>query len=83
MRSSERERQANRNVKSSLATARRAFLEAVAGGDGEAARKAFEDYASRLDKAAKGGVIHSNNAGRHKARAAKRLAALGSASQVA
>jgi len=76
VKTAERRRGANKAVKSRIGTLRRALTQAVADGNSTAGEKAFRDYCSAVDKAAKRGAIKKNAASRRKARAAKRLAAL-------
>lgn len=66
----------NRSVKSELLTYRRKMQDALASGDKAAAASAVSVYASKLDKAAKKGVIKSNTADRKKSRSAQALAKL-------
>ena len=66
---------ANHAAKSDVSTFRKHFLAAVAKGDKSAATAAFALFSSKLDKAAKKGVLKKNNANRRKARAAVKLAA--------
>jgi small subunit ribosomal protein S20 len=66
----------NRSIKSELLTFRRKVEEAIAAGDKSVATAAVSTYASKLDKAAKRGVIKSNTADRKKARTAAALAKL-------
>lgn len=61
----------NKSVRSRLKTLARRVEEARAGGDAQAAAEVARSYASALDKAARGGVIHPNAAGRRKSRLAK------------
>lgn len=61
----------NKMVKSQVKTVIRRFHEAVAGGAGEEMEARFRKAASILDKAAKKGVIHRNEADRRKARLAR------------
>ncbi|MGF1656658.1 MAG: 30S ribosomal protein S20 [Verrucomicrobiales bacterium] len=71
------EARTNRNkiVKSSIRTEARAFRASVAGEeDSLKPADAFSKLASRLDKAAKRGVIHKNAANRRKSRAARAIA---------
>jgi len=75
MRTSEEKRQSNRATKSRLTSVRREFLEAVAAGDKTKSAELLNVYASHLDKAVKHGVIPSNNADRHKSRAAAKVKA--------
>ncbi len=66
----------NRSVKSDLLTARRKVIDALAAGNKEAAVEAASNYASKLDKAVKKGVIARNTADRKKSRSAVALAKL-------
>ena len=63
----------NRMVKSQVKTAFKKFDLALEGGDKKAAEAAFSQAVSAIDKAASKGIVHKNNAGRHKARMAARL----------
>jgi ribosomal protein S20 len=64
--------------RSAAKTKVRAALEAAAGGDPEATRTAVAEAAAALDRAAKVGAIHPNNAARRKSRLMRRAdAALG------
>jgi small subunit ribosomal protein S20 len=51
---------------------------AVASGNGAKALVELNLLASRLDKAAKRGIVHKNLANRRKSKAAKRVAAVSS-----
>jgi small subunit ribosomal protein S20 len=50
---------------------------AVASGDGVKAHAELNLLASRLDKAAKRGIVHKNLANRRKSRAAKAVSGVG------
>lgn len=76
MRTSARQAEANRRIKTRITTMRRKFNAAVAHGDKTACQTAYNEFASTLDKAAKHGTIKSNTADRSKARAHNRLVAL-------
>jgi small subunit ribosomal protein S20 len=76
MRSNERKRERNRNVKSRLKTLERRYLSAVTSGKKDEAAAAFQAVISAFDKAAKVGVIHCARADRKKSRLAARLNAL-------
>ena len=65
-------RAANRSVKTEIKTTLTRARKAVVGGGGEAA-PAVRDATSMLDRAAKKGVIHPNNAARRKSRLTKQL----------
>ncbi|WP_101912601.1 30S ribosomal protein S20 [Megasphaera vaginalis (ex Bordigoni et al. 2020)] len=64
---------ANSRVKSSVHTAIRHTTEAVAAGDAEAAKTAFNKASSVIDSAAQKGVIHKNTAARKKSRLAVKV----------
>ena len=70
---SEKNRQRNRIVKSSLKTAVKKF-EAAAATQDAGAQEAFKKAASAVDKAASKGVLHKNAANHKKAQLAKKLA---------
>lgn len=72
----EKRRLRNKAVKSELKTLVRAFREAAASGDAEAAEKALRVASKKLDKAASKGVIHKNQAANRKSALAKQAAAL-------
>ena len=65
-------RAANRSVKSELKTTLTKAHKALDSGGDEAA-PAVRDATATLDRAAKKGVIHPNNAARRKSRLAKQL----------
>jgi len=58
----------NRAVKSATKTAVKRANESIAGGDLDVARDAVRTAISALDRAARKGVLHPNNTGRHKSR---------------
>ncbi len=64
----------NRSVKSELLTYRKKMEASIASGDKTAAFAAVSVYASKLDKAAKKGVIKHNTADRKKSRSAQAYA---------
>ena len=72
-RQNEQARLRNKSVRSALKTYRRRVLEAIDGGDADAAEAAYKRAARAYDKAASKGVIHANNAANHKSRLAKSL----------
>lgn len=72
----ERNNDRNRAFRSSMRTAIKRFQAAVAEGKKEEAQKVLASAFSTIDKAAKKGVIHKNQADRRKARLHKRLAAM-------
>jgi small subunit ribosomal protein S20 len=64
----ERQRQRNRIFRSAARTYVRAAERLIAEGDAEAAALAVGNAMSTLDRAAIKGIIHKNNAARHKSR---------------
>lgn len=78
LKQNEVQRLRNTARKSLVRTTRRAFQEAVSGGDLDASQKSYTAYCSALDKAAKDNSIAKNNATRNKARAADKLRAMAS-----
>ena len=68
---------ANSRVKSSVHTAIRRTTEAIAAGDADAVKKAFDKASSVIDSAAQKGVLHENNAARKKSRLAAKVNAMG------
>jgi small subunit ribosomal protein S20 len=75
-RTSARKRLRNRAGQSDIASAQRKLLEAIGAGNKEAAAKLYAAYSSKLDKAAKKGIVKANHASRKKSRLAVRLAAM-------
>lgn len=76
MRTSEKSRIKNTNIKTSIKTVRGKLFAAVTAKDKAASEKAYREYCSLLDKSAKKGVIKRNTAARRKARAADMIRAL-------
>lgn len=76
IRINERRRVRNRIIVSNVRTELRSAREKLAGTEAEAARKATLSAIRTLDKAARKGIVHKNNAARRKSRLMKRLAAL-------
>ena len=68
---SERERLENRRLQSAVKTHFRRLEQAVSESDTDAVAAEHRTLVSRIDKAAQKGAIHSRNAARKKARAAK------------
>ncbi len=64
----------NKAVKTVLHDTRKKVLADIASGDKEAASKSLSEYASKLARAAKKGVIKKNNASRKQSRMAKAIA---------
>ena len=74
IKTNEKARLRNKDVKSSLKTAVRNFRSAVSGDDAEAATTALRSASRQLDKAATKGVIHRNQAANRKSAMAAQLA---------
>jgi small subunit ribosomal protein S20 len=66
----------NRAVKSTVTSARKTLLDAIASGNKAEAVKLFTAYASDLDKSVKKGILKFNNASRKKSRIQLRLNAM-------
>lgn len=64
---------ANSRVKSSVHTAIRRTTEAIATGDANAVKKAYDKASSVIDSAARKGVLHKNTAARKKSRLAAKV----------
>jgi small subunit ribosomal protein S20 len=69
----ERNRVRNRAHKSAVKTQTRRFLDAIQGGDLNAAQEAFALVQKKLDQVAAKGTLHRNTVARRKARLASRL----------
>jgi small subunit ribosomal protein S20 len=76
MRTSEKSRIKNTNIKTSIKTVRGKLFAAVAAKDKATGEKVYREYCSLLDKSAKKGVIGKNTATRRKGRAADMIRAL-------
>jgi small subunit ribosomal protein S20 len=76
---SETRRQRNHAVKSELRTQMKKVLSAVDRKDAAASKSALNEAYALLDRAVGKGVIHKNNADRHKSRLAARVNSVGSA----
>jgi small subunit ribosomal protein S20 len=76
---SEIRRQRNHAVKSTLRTQMKKVLTAVESKDAAASKTALQEAYKLLDRAVGKGVIHRNNAARHKSRLAARVNAVGAA----
>ncbi|MEH7384047.1 30S ribosomal protein S20 [Bacillus sp. JJ1521] len=63
----------NATIKSAMRTAVKNFEAVVANNDAENAKAAFVTATTKLDKAARKGLIHKNVADRQKSRLAKKL----------
>lgn len=66
----------NKMVKSALKTVIKKFEVAVASGNAEEAKVAYQNATKAIDMAASKGIIHKNMAARKKSRLAARLNAL-------
>lgn len=76
MRQSETRRQRNKSQLTALRTQLKKVRQAIATGNAEKAQAELRVTARALDKAATKGVIHRNNASRHKSRLAQAVAKL-------
>ena len=76
IRTNEKARLRNKDVKSSVKTAVRKFREAAEAGDAAAATALAREATRALDKAASKGVIHKNQAANRKSSISKRAASL-------
>jgi len=75
IRQNEKRRLRNKAVKSRMRTAIRKFLQIINEGDLERAQAELNRVYSEIDRAARKGVIHPNQAARRKQRLARRLQA--------
>lgn len=75
MRQNEKRRARNRQVRSSTRTAVKKANLLIVSGDEQEATDAVRQAISALDKAARKGVLHPNNAARRKSRLMKKLEA--------
>ncbi len=73
---SEKNRQRNVAQRSAMRTAMKKVVAAVAAGDKEAAKNAFNAAQVLLDRAATKGLIHINKAARHKSRLSAQIKAM-------
>lgn len=76
VRQGEKKRQHNRIIRSTLRTQIKKVEKAIADNDTAAVQELYRAMESRIDKAARKGIIHKNAAARKKARLAKRLQAM-------
>jgi len=67
------ERRRNRAIKSSVKTYIDKAEERISGKELEPAKEAVQQASVALDKAAHKGVVHPNNAARHKSRLSKKF----------
>jgi len=75
-RQAENRRQRNAGQRSTLRTHIKNVVKAVATGDAEAARSAYQKAVPVIDKAVGKGLIHKNKAARHKSRLGQHVRAL-------
>jgi small subunit ribosomal protein S20 len=78
VRQAERRRQRNRSVRSLTRGVLRQAEQSISSSDVEAAKDDVAKAVSMLDRAAKKGVLHPNNAARRKSRLMKKLNAASS-----
>ncbi len=76
----ERKRSHNRSIRSTVKTSITKAEKLISSREAESARAAVVAAISALDKAVVKGVIHPNNAARHKSRLMKKLQSLGTES---
>lgn len=74
MRTSEKNRQRNKSCKSQIKTIEKKLRDAAEGSDKDAAALILKDMFSKLDKAAKGGIIANNKRNRKKSQLASLVA---------
>lgn len=79
-RQAEDRRQQNTSQRSMLRTYVKKVVAAIAGGDAEAAKAAYQAAVPVVDRMADKGIIHKNKAARHKSRLNARIRAMQPAS---
>jgi len=79
-RQAEKSRQQNASQRSMLRTYVKKVVAAIAGGDAEAAKAAYQSAVPVVDRMADKGIIHKNKAARHKSRLNARIRAMQPAS---
>ena len=72
----ERQRQHNKSIKSSMRTQLKKVRQAIDAGDKKQAQAELNVAMKRLDKAAKQNIVHKNQAARRKSRLQKQVNAL-------
>jgi len=82
IRQNERRRLRNKSQVTALRTQIKKMRQALEARDVQRAQAEYKLTVSALDKAVTKGVIHRNNANRHKARLARQLAGIAESSQV-
>jgi len=75
-RQAEVHRARNTAQRSALRTAIKKVAKALEGKDKSAAQQAFREAVAAIDRSAKKGLIHKNNAARHKSRLNERVRAI-------
>ena len=78
-RQAEDRRQQNTSQRSMLRTYVKKVVAAIAGGDAEAAKAAYQAAVPVVDRMADKGIIHKNKAARHKSRLNGHIKALATA----
>ena len=76
-RQSDARRKVNRSRRGALRTQLKKVIAAVESGDADAAQAEFRKAVVALDKAARKGLIHANQAARRKSRLAARVSGTG------
>ncbi|MBP7711327.1 MAG: 30S ribosomal protein S20 [Gammaproteobacteria bacterium] len=79
-RQAEDRRQQNTSQRSMLRTYVKKVVAAIAGGDADAAKAAYQAAVPVVDRMADKGIIHKNKAARHKSRLNARIRAMQPAS---
>ena len=75
-RQAEDRRQQNTSQRSMLRTYVKKVVAAIAGGDAEAAKAAYQAAVPVVDRMADKGIIHKNKAARHKSRLSAKVKAM-------
>lgn len=75
-RQSEKQRQHNASLRSTLRTAIKKVAKAVQAGDKEAAKTVFQQSMSVIDSIADKKIVHKNKAARHKSRLSAAIKAM-------
>ena len=76
LRQDKKKRSHNFEYRSQISRERQKLMAAIERQDKKESEEIFREYCSRLDRAAKRGVIKSNAADRRKSRMARRIAAI-------
>lgn len=80
VRQNARRNQRNSAKRTTMRTAIKKTVTAIEAGDAEAAKSAYQEVSSILDRYAHTGLIHKNKAARHKSRLNAKVKALSTAS---